>query len=164
MIDDQVEKYAVSYLKKIKLDHEKRVSEALRSQGQQGPIKIRQIKKNIPAALTQIRNGKELLNLVLGALAYRFDHAELESNEEAEVIAAFLQNAQDWGEISSELEAGERVRAGFALNESIKELSEAGFIAFGAREVQRIEGGVGAPGSWPVAILRVLRAAELKEG
>lgn len=40
----------------------------------------------------------------------------------------------------------------------VRELQEAGFWVFGGREVRRLEGGMGAPSSFPVAILRVARA------
>ncbi len=38
-----------------------------------------------------------------------------------------------------------------------KELEEAGFFVFGAREIQVLEGGEGEPSNWPVAIIQVLR-------
>jgi hypothetical protein len=43
------------------------------------------------------------------------------------------------------------------MSAAIKELEKAGFLVFGAREVRRIEGGVGPPSAWPVLHLCVLR-------
>jgi hypothetical protein len=37
-------------------------------------------------------------------------------------------------------------------------MEDAGFLVFGGREVQRLEGGIGAPEAWPVAILHVRRS------
>lgn len=68
-----------------------------------------------------------------------------------------MQEARDWGDLSSDLEPSDRVRAAFDLTGTLKELEEAGFMVFGGREIRWIEGGVGAPSNWPVAIIRVIR-------
>ena len=101
--------------------------------------------------------GKDVLQTVSGTYAFAFDHDELHNQQEVELVGGFLQTAQDWGDLVSELEAGERVRLAFTLNESLKELEEAGFFVFGAREMRIIEGGEGPPEDWPVAILQVVR-------
>lgn len=44
----------------------------------------------------------------------------------------------------------------------IEELERGGFWVFGAREIRRLEGGVGGPSAWPVAILNVLRSSNPK--
>ena len=65
---------------------------------------------------------------------------------------------QDWGDLSDDLETGDRVQTTFSLTESLRELEESGFFVFGAREVRILEGGIQAePSNWPIAILRVLR-------
>ena len=43
-------------------------------------------------------------------MAYAFDHDELSSPEEVELVGGFLQTAQDWGDFGDELEAGGRVQ------------------------------------------------------
>ena len=44
------------------------------------------------------------------------------------------------------------------MTELLKEMEQAGFCVFGYREIQRIEGGVGPPSAFPVAILKVVRS------
>jgi hypothetical protein len=75
-----------------------------------------------------------------------------------ELLAAFLQEAQDWGDLWGELEAGDRVKTAHRLSTLLRELEEAGFLVFGGREIQLLEGGITPPSSFPVAILRVVRA------
>ena len=56
-----------------------------------------------------------------------------------------------------EMEMSTLIRLEFDLTGVVKELEEAGFFVFGGREIQRIEGGVGSPEPFPVAIIQVLR-------
>jgi hypothetical protein len=60
--------------------------------------------------------------------------------------------------LASGFEAGEKVEAAYRMSSMIRELEAAGFLVFGAREVQRMEGGTSGPLSWPVAHLRVVRS------
>ena len=44
------------------------------------------------------------------------------------------------------------------LTQSLQDLEDAGFLVFGGREIQVMEGGIQEePSDWPVAIFRVLR-------
>ncbi len=157
-IDDQSETFSVDILKKIKSDHEAWVSEKLANEGISDPLRVRRIAENIPQYLEKFTTGKQLLELVTNVMAYSFDHDELHSEQEAELVGCFLQNLQDWGEISRELDAGERVHAAYSLSHMLSELEQNGFIAFGGREVRMLEGGAQEePSSWPIAILCVLR-------
>ena len=91
-------------------------------------------------------------------MACSFDHNELKCQKEAGLVEDFLQAAQDWGELSAELEASERVPAAYDLAGAPHELEANGFFVFGAREMQLIEGGTQAePSDWPIVILRILR-------
>ena len=92
------------------------------------------------------------------AFAFSFDHDEPESELEVELLSDFLQAAQDWGDLSWDFEAGERVRAGYRMSTGLRALEEAGFWVFGNREIRRLEGGACAPSAFPVAILRVVRS------
>jgi hypothetical protein len=94
-----------------------------------------------------------------GASAFAFEHDDLKSPSEVDLVSGFLQEAQDYGDLSGDLEAGDRVKATFEMTARLEELEQAGFWVFGGREVRRLEGGVGAPSPFPVAILQVLRAS-----
>ena len=82
----------------------------------------------------------------------------MKSPAEVELISGFLQEAQDYGDLSGDLEAGDRVKAAFEMSARLEELEQAGFWVFGGREVRRLEGGVGSPSPFHVAILQVPRA------
>jgi len=155
MVDDQVNTYSVGALQKLKADHEAWVARTLAGQVGHPRARVRRIKENIPSHLGRLETGNALLSVLDGACAFSFDHDEPTSEEEMELLAAFFQEAQDWGDL--DLESGEKVRVAFHLTTLIGELKEAGFWLFGAREERRLEGGAGPPTSFPVAIVQVLR-------
>ena len=158
MVDDQIAAYESNVLRLIKSQHEVWISEKLEIGQKQRPIKIKRVKKYIPSFLFRLTTGKEVMNIVSGAMAFSFDNDELKLEEEVELIGGFLQEVQDFGDLSPELEAGEKVKTDFNLSKLLNELEEKGFLVFGARELQILEGGIrsGVSG-WPIAIIRVLR-------
>jgi len=158
MVDDQCEAYTVEVLQKLKVNHEKWVSSTLAGDKQVPPVRLRRIKENIPSHLIRLTSGQDVMKIVGNSSAFSFEHDEPQSQAEVELLSAFLQEAQDWGDLYSDLEAGDRVKAAYRMSTLVRELDEAGFWVFGGREVQRLEGGVGAPSSFPVAILRVAHA------
>lgn len=158
MVDDQAATYTVKILKQKKTNHEAWVSQRLAKEQKIQPVRCRRVKENIPPVLFRLNTGKEILDVVRNAMAYSFEHDELSSTDEVVLIASFLQNAQDWGEIRDDLEIGMRVQTEYELTQALQELEQAGFFVFGGREVQSLEGGFQShPTAWPVAILRVLR-------
>jgi hypothetical protein len=158
-IDDQYETYSVDLLRMQKTNHEKWVSETLTKGGQSAPIRIRRIKENIPPVLVRITSGKDVMHILDRAVAFSFDNDVPNDPSEMELLSGFLQELQDWGDVSSDLDFGDRVRAGFRISELLKEVEAVGFWLFGAREIQRLEGGIAEPSPFPVAILRVLRSS-----
>ena len=158
LIDDQVETFMPEILRQMKTNHEVWVSQKLSENKETKPIQLKRVKQNIPEFLSRLTTGKQILDLVTNAMAYSFDHDELKSQMEVDLVGSFLQVAQEWGEISSDLETGDRIQTGYNLTESLQELEKVGFFVFGGREVQILEGGIQAsPTNWPIAILRVLR-------
>jgi hypothetical protein len=158
MVDDQTETYTAEILRKMKLDHELWVSQKLDEVPDLKPLKIRRLKNNIPAYLTRLTSGKELLNLVLTIYALYTDEDELKTEEEVDLVGNFLQTIRDLIDIGNDLEPADRVKEGFGLSQSLKELEHAGFFVFGGREMQIMEGGGSPkPSAWPVAYLRVVR-------
>jgi hypothetical protein len=72
------------------------------------PVRIRRIKENIPIHLVRIVSGQALFNILDGSMRYQFDHDDASSVEEVELLSDFFQEAQDWGDLLSDQEAGER--------------------------------------------------------
>ncbi len=158
MVDDQMDTYTTDILLRMKANHETWVSRRLADEHQPQPVRLRRVKENILTVLYRLTTGKEVLDVVSNAMAYEFDHDELRSQEEVDVVGGFLQNAKDCGELSDDLEAGGRVQTAYDLGEILNAVEEAGFFVFGGREGQLLEGGVQTqPSNWPVAIMRVLR-------
>ena len=157
LIDDQQSEYTASRLAKIKSDHEKWVSEQLgSSRSRTQPLRVRRVAENTPAFLRRIRSGKELLDIVTNACAFAPHYDELRNEAEDELVAGFLQDVQDWGELGLE-SVHDRIRAARSLDERIGELELAGFWIFGDREGRVLEGGTGRNIDWPVAHIQVLR-------
>lgn len=121
------------------------------------PIKIRRIKRNIPDHLTRLTNGREILNLVTGCSAGSLQNDELTTQEEVDLIGSFFQSIQDWCDLGIDADPSTRVRFEFDLTQAVKGIEEACFFVFGAREIQRLEGGVGDPVPFPVSIIQVIR-------
>ncbi len=157
LIDDQQSEYTASRLAKIKAGHEKWVSEQLdSSHSRTQPLHVRRVAENTPAFLRRIRSGKELLDIVTNACAFAHHYDELKDEAEDELVAGFLQDAQDWGELGLE-SVRDRMRAARSIDEHIGELERAGFWIFGYREKQILEGGSGPDTDWPVTHIQVLR-------
>lgn len=158
IVDDQRENYSVAKLRVLKANHEKWVLSTLTEQHPIPPVRIRRFKENVPTHLVRLTSGRAILAIVGGAYASEVKHDELRTPAEVELVGGFLQEAQDYGDLSSGLEAGDHVKADFEMGTRLDELEQAGFWVFGGREVRRLEGGVGLPSPFPVAILEVLRA------
>ncbi len=124
------------------------------------PVRIRRIKNNIPEFLVRLTSGSEILKVLENASAFSFDHDEPQSEAEVDLLSSFLQECQDWGDL--DMEAGQKVKTSYRLTEMIRELEGAGFWVFGFREVQRMEGGIGPPCAFPVAILQVISSRSPK--
>jgi hypothetical protein len=121
------------------------------------PIKIRRIEQNIPDYLIRLTNGREILNIVTGCDAGSLQNDELTTQEEVDLVGSFFQSIQDWCDLGIDADPSTRVRFEFDLTQAVKDLEEAGFSVFGAREIQRIEGGVGDSAPFPVSIIQVMR-------
>jgi len=159
MVDDQRETYTVGVLRALKANYEKWVKSALTQQQAIPPICVRRIKGNIPTHLVRLTSGRALLAIIKGACAFEFDHDELKIQTEVELIGDFLQEAQDYADLSGDFGAGDRVKAAFEMSARLVELEQAGFWIFGGREVRCLEGGIGSPSPFPIAVLHVLRAS-----
>lgn len=157
-VDDQEETFTADILRQIKSNHEIWVSQKLTDEQKLQPIRFRRIKQNIPDFLNRLTTGNEILNIISNAMTFAFDHDELKSQEDVDLVGGFLQFAQDCGDLIDEFEVGDRVQFAYKFTAMLKEAESAGFWVFGGREVQYLEGGSSPKSlSWPVAIIQVLR-------
>ena len=121
------------------------------------PIKVRRMKQNIPDYLIRLTNGREVLRVVEGCDASSFHNDELATQEEVDLVGDFFQSLKDWCDLGIDAEPSTRVRFEFDLTQAVKDLEEAGFFVFGAKEIRKLEGGVGDPVPFPVSIIQVMR-------
>ena len=158
MVDDQENSYSVEHLHRVKKEHEQWVCETLNLSCEKLKAGYKnQNDSNSPKYLSRLTAGKELINVLSNSHAYDFDHDELESKDEVDLVGGFLQNAQDWGELYSELWSGGRVEASYDLQHAIKELEALDFLVFGEYVKRKIKSDDGMF-DWNVAVLRVVRS------
>jgi hypothetical protein len=159
MVDDQQETYTVEILRRMKVNHEIWVNQKLSEKNQTPrPVKIRRIKQNIPTALLRLMSGKEIIGLIADGHSLITGNDELRSQEEVDLVGAFFQDVHDWGDIWDDVEPSHKVSTEYQLTKAIQGLEEAGFFVFGAKEIQKLEGGSFEDGAnWVLVTLRVVR-------
>lgn len=152
LVDDQADTYPVEKLRELKTAHEGWVRERLaRKPG--APPRF--------TLLLRLRTGKALADVIGGSHAFHFDHDELESETETKLVAAFLGNLQDWGDIWGDLDSGQHVEARFTLSGSIREIEAAGLLVFGARETRKMRLKTNNEVfDWDIATVAVVRATD----
>ncbi len=153
LVDDQPGAHTVDYLQKLKANHETWVRETLCYKQASPQSTNPPDRKDV---LYRLISGKDVLNVLSHAQAYDFDHDELETQAEVDLVSEFLQNTQDWGEILADIESGERVRIAFSLTRELRTMEESGFIVFGGVSRRKIITNQGAL-DWAIASLRILR-------
>jgi len=155
VVDAQPGTYSVAVLQSRKRRHEAWVEHLLEvklrsAPGDGGPTFVQ---------LERVDTGRRLLRVVGGCHAWQFDHPEPHDEAEAEAMADILQEAQDWGDIYDEIDAGGQVRAAHDLTAKIRTLARYGLSLWGGRTWAPF-----APGKPPVfgwiAVLLVRRDSE----
>jgi len=155
-VDDQEKTYTFNKLHEIKKRHEEWVNKNLSSSLKINKLVVKRIKDNIPQFLVKFTSGRELLNILIGACAFDFDHDELKTEEEVNIISSFLQNTQEIGDFGLDLDSSDKVRISYDLSKEIQELENHGFWVFGGREIRKLESN-GEISDWPMAIIRIYR-------
>lgn len=152
-IDELWETYTIDLLRTIKINHENWIKTVIDNAK-------RKEKKDEPRLLPKITSGKQIVDIIRDVGAYQFDHCDFDSQEEADFVSSFLQNIQDWGEVSSfgNFEIGSQIQLGYDLNKEIVELENHGFFLFGERRSKRMTNAKKDDlGIWDIATLIVLR-------
>lgn len=150
-IDELWETYTADLLKTIKGNHESWIKDAIdKADGKIKPPKI----------LQRITTGKQIVDIIREVAGYQFDHDEFNSQEETDFVSDFLQNIQEWGELSGfgDFEIGRQVQLAFDLNKDLEELEKRGFYLFGERKRSKMtNANKDDLGVWDIAVLVVLR-------
>jgi hypothetical protein len=159
-IDDQPQHYTTVRIRQAKAEHETWVEHALADVP--APIRV-QFDSDDPLRLRLIKTGSDVWDVVQGA--HRFVLGDLDedagSHGDLDRSATFLQNARDWGEISSDVnDQGMRAvrEAKASLAGDLEALRERGILVFGGRRRGLITGGVRPPAPFADACLTVMRA------
>lgn len=160
MIDDQFETYTIEILQQIKVNHESWVESKFKDIEEVKPVRLRRFKENIPQELSVVKSGRQLLAMADGCHGAYHHYSDQLNDSEVELIGSFLQNIQDYSDISFCMEPADQVRAAKDIDDRLKELNENGFLVFAATEMQRLEGGVGHPQNWRILHLSICRATD----
>lgn len=151
-VDELWETYTVSILLELKRTHEKWIKKAL------DQAHVKEASKP-PRYLQRVKTGKQVVDIVAGAIAYGFDHDELTSQAEADFFSSFFSRLQDWAEFESEdCGIGGKIQKGVEMNLEVSELEELGFFIFGEKARYNIKAIKSAADDiWEVAVLIAVR-------
>jgi hypothetical protein len=93
--------------------------------------------------------------------AFQFDHDEFKTQDETDLVSNFLQNLQDWGDMSTfavDFEIRGQIQLGYTLNAEIDKLEKAGFYIFGERRHSLIKNSDNADiCTWDIATIVIIR-------
>lgn len=156
LIDTLVDEYPLDRLLAIKSEHEAWVTTTLAASAGLSPSTIL---RATPVALQRLGTAKELLNVAASAEESSLDHEEINTEEEVDLVAGFLQVVHDTAEMWDEYEPAFRIRTTFELDREMKRLEDLGWLVFGARASGKLRGGKsGGDTTWDTAYLRLVRA------
>jgi hypothetical protein len=156
LIDTLVDDYPIARLLELKRTHEAWVKATLECSTGVAAITIA---RGEPTFLRYLGSARELLAVAASVEESSLDHEDLESADDVDLVAGFLQNVHDTAEMWDEFEPADRIRYTYDLDREIRDLEARGWRVFGARVPGKMQGGVsGADTSWDTAYLRLVRA------
>jgi len=149
-IDELTDTYTEELLRYIKLNHENWVQSTINNA-------IKSTNNVQPKFLTRITSGKELLNILNESHGYRTDYDEADNEEDADFIGGVIQDLIDYGDLSGMVEAYDKVKMGYQLNDLLKTLEDKGYFLFGEKGVERVKFGNGESDKWSIATIIIKR-------
>lgn len=156
LIDSLVDEYPRDRLLAIRREHEDWVKTTLAASDGLSPLTIL---RATPVALHYLGTAKDLLNVAVSAEESSLDHEAINTEEEVDLIAGFLQLVHDYAEVWDDYEPAFRIRTTFELDREITRLKDLGWLVFGARARGKLRGGKsGGDTTWDTAYLRLVRA------
>lgn len=81
----------------------------------------------------RLPTGQAIVDIFEGTYWYRFSHEEPRTVDDVDFIAHVVQDIQDWSEVWSDLDAGQKVKATYSLTELQQEVERRGLWIFGLR-------------------------------
>jgi hypothetical protein len=117
-------------------------------------------KEPVPVFLTRFKSGADLFRVLEGSHAGYFGNDDPVTQEETDIVGAFMQDMNDYLDIWSDIEPGRRVQTAFDFTARIQELTNAGFSVFGASKLLHLRSHARPDqvDDWTFAILQVLRS------
>jgi hypothetical protein len=156
LVDTLVDDYPPDRLHSVKRSHEEWVRETLATSKGLSPLTIL---RATPTALRYLGTAKELLGVAASAEESSLDYEPVETEDELDLVAGFLQLVHDYAEMWDDYEPASRIRATFELDRELKALREQGWLIFGARTRGKLRGGMSrGDADWNTAYLRLVRA------
>jgi hypothetical protein len=157
LIDAQPGDWPEERLLRRKADHEELMT-GRTEHGQRSGI-VFELSRN--ARMPLLTDGKDVLDVVGGALAFQMHHDRLQCDAERDAAASLLQSARDWGDIYGDIGPAGRLDAERDLNGQFETASDTGLLVYGAQVETTVRIGE-ARDRWPVAYLHLRRAADLR--
>jgi len=105
--------------------------------------------------LPKITEGRVLSSIMCDADDFGYEHDELQTPEEANLIAAFIGEMGD-SDVITESGAGSVVDFAFKCTEWLRDLEKSGFWVFGKKIRKRVR-IAGHETNWQTAVLKVVR-------
>lgn len=157
LIDKRPTTYPEEMLRGLKHEHEVWVKQRSSRAPQ---LRILDPHPKDQTILRRMDTGTELMDSFTYCVAWRTQHPDPMSEDEANLLGSFVGTLHEWSEIWGDVDPGKRVKVKFQMRQSLEELREAGFVVYvGVREMT-LEGGVGGPTSWPEALLSIHRLTD----
>lgn len=109
-------------------------------------------------SMEKVSSGKKVLEIIDGTHLYHFDHDEVRSDEDADLIGNLFEGLKEWGDFLSDIEYTDRINLGIDYTNRIKDLNQSGYILFGLRRRVRLRNDSEKDiGVYDVASLLLLR-------
>lgn len=156
LVDTLVDDYPPDRLRSVKRSHEEWVRKTLATSDGLSPLTILRAR---PTALQYLGTAKELLDVAASAEESSLDYEPVETEDELDLVASFLQLVHDHAEMWDDYEPASRIRTTFELGREMKALRDQGWLIFGARARGKLRGGMSRGDTdWDTAYLRLVRA------
>lgn len=154
VVDGQPNHWTVAKLRALKDQHERTMT------ARTADARSDELQFHMPQAvlLRPVIAGRQLLNIVGPAYAYVFEPDDFEEQAEQDAAKALLAAAHDWGEIYSMISPSEQIDAVQNLGDRLRDAVQAGLLLTGELIDVDVTDARGR-NRWPVAILRLRRAA-----